>query len=85
MATILNLTTVPSVGGDTLFTSTAVACRALSPAMQDFLRDQDARHESAHVDAGRYGSEEADSRDGVYPSSVHPIARTHPVTGETAL
>jgi taurine dioxygenase len=53
--------------------------------MQDFLRDKDAVHESVHVYAGRYGSKEADSRDGKYPSSVHPIARTHPVTGETAL
>ncbi len=85
MGTILQLTTVPSVGGDTLFASTTAAWRALSPAMQEFLRDKDARHESAHIYAGRYGSEEADSRDGVYPSSVHPIARTHPVTGETAL
>ncbi len=85
MATILHLTTVPPAGGDTVFTSTTAAWRALSPAMQDFLRDKDALHESVHVYAGRYGSKEADSRDGVYPSSVHPIARTHPVTGETAL
>lgn len=85
MVTILHLTTVPPQGGDTIFTSTTAAWDALSPAMQDFLRGKDAVHESAHVYAGRYGAKEADSRDGVYPSSVHPIARTHPVTGKTAL
>jgi len=85
MATILHLTTVPPSGGDTLFTSTTAAWEALSPAMQSFLRDKQAVHESAHIYAGRYGSRESESRDGVYPSSVHPIARTHPVTGETAL
>jgi taurine dioxygenase len=53
--------------------------------MRDFLQDKDAVHESAHIYAGRYGSKESESRDGVYPSSVHPIARRHPVTGKTAL
>lgn len=85
MATILHLTTVPPNGGDTLFASTSAAWRALSPAMQDFLRDKEAVHESAHIYAGRYGSKESESRDGVYPTSVHPVARTHPVTGETCL
>ena len=85
MGTILHLTTIPPTGGDTLFASTTAAWDALSPAMQDFLRDKDAVHESAHVYAGRYGAKESDSRDGVYPSAVHPIARTHPVTGRTAL
>ena len=85
MATILHLTTVPPSGGDTLFASTTAAWDALSPAMQDFLQDKDAVHESAHIYAGRYGSKESESRDGVYPSSVHPIARKHPVTGRTAL
>ena len=84
-ATILPLMTVPPSGGDTLFVSTTAAWDALSEAMRDFLRDKDAVHESAHIYAGRYGSKESDSRDGVYPSSVHPIARRHPVTGKTAL
>lgn len=85
MGTILHLTTVPPTGGDTLFASTTAAWDALSPAMQNFLADKEAVHESAHVYAGRYGAKEADSRDGTYPSAVHPIARTHPVTARTAL
>ena len=85
MASILHLTTVPPQGGDTLFTSTTAAWDALSSAMKDFLWDKEAVHESVHVYAGRYGAKEVDSRDGVYPTSVHPIARTHAVTGRTAL
>ena len=85
MATILRLETVPPAGGDTLFASMYAAYEALSPAMSEFLAPLTARHESTHVYAGRYGTAEADSRDGKFPSAVHPVVRTHPVTGRKAL
>ena len=76
---------VPANGGDTLFASAAAAYDARSDAMKAFLSGLTARHESAHVYGGRYGSKEAESRDGAYPSAVHPVVRTHPVTGRKAL
>src|SRR5438270_4730660 len=85
MATILRMETVPPAGGDTLFASMYPAYDALSDTMKAFLDPLTARHESAHVYAGRYGSREADSRDGKFPSAVHPVVRTHPVTGRKAL
>ncbi len=85
MATALWMQTVPPSGGDTLFASMYAAWDALSPAMQEFLVDKSAVHDGAHVYAGRYGSKEEDSRDGKFPSAVHPVARTHPVTGRKAL
>lgn len=85
-ATILHLTEVPpDGGGDTLFASTYAAYETLSSSMQDFLADKVAVHESAHVYAGRYGSSEAESRDGAFPRAEHPVVRTHPVTGRRAL
>src|SRR5947209_6599715 len=63
MATILRMEAVPPAGGDTLFASMHAAYEALSDIMKAFLDPLHARHESAHVYAGRYGSREADSRD----------------------
>lgn len=84
-ATILHVPVIPDDGGDTLFISTEAAYEALSQPMKDFLADKVAVHESAHVYRGRYGSEESESRDGTFPSAVHPVVRTHPVTGRKAL
>lgn len=84
-ATILHLPVIPEVGGDTMFLSTEAAYESLSQPMKDFLADKTATHESAHVYRGRYGSKASDSRDGEFPSSVHPVVRTHPVTGRKAL
>ncbi|MEN3271791.1 MAG: taurine dioxygenase [Actinomycetota bacterium] len=83
--TILWVQELPPTGGDTLFASSAAAYETLSETMQAFLAPLTARHESSHVYGGRYGGKEEDSRDGVYPSSNHPVVRTHPVTGRKAL
>ena len=85
MVTILRMETVPPSGGDTLFASMYAAWERLSPPMQEFLLPLTARHESTHVYAGRYGKTEAESRDGSFPTAVHPVVRTHPVTGRKAL
>ena len=62
---------VPPTGGDTLFASSIAAFAALSPAMQDLLRGLRAVH--SYDGPGR-----AD-RTGL--TAVHPVVRTHPVTG----
>ena len=85
MATILWMQTVPPEGGDTLFASMYAAYDALSEPLKAFLGSLSAIHESTHVYQGRYGTDEADSRDGKFPSAVHPVIRTHPVTGRKAL
>jgi len=83
--TILHMEQVPPTGGDTLFASMYAAYDALSDAMKAFLAPLSALHESTHVYTGRYGTKAEDSRDGVFPSAVHPVVRTHPVTGRKAL
>ena len=83
--TMLWVQEVPPNGGDTLFASSSAAYDTLSDTMRSFLAPLTARHESSHVYGGRYATNEADSRDGVYPSAVHPVIRTHPVTGRKAV
>jgi taurine dioxygenase len=85
LGTILYLTQTPSSGGDTMFASMYAAYDDLSDTMKAFLGPLRAKHESRHVYAGRYGSKEGDSRDGNFPEAMHPVIRTHPVTGRRAL
>ncbi|MEE4299020.1 MAG: TauD/TfdA family dioxygenase [Pseudomonadales bacterium] len=80
LGTILHLHTLPSGGGDTLFANMYAAFETLSPRMQDFLCTLTARHESNYD--GHYGDHPAQRE---YPSAVHPVVRTHPVTGRNAL
>jgi taurine dioxygenase len=84
MGSILHLHTLPEVGGDTLFCNMYEAYETLSERMRDFLAGMTAMHRSEHVHKGRYDGKEM-LRDGVYPEGVHPIVRTHPVTGRKGL
>ncbi len=85
LGTMLQLHVLPSSGGDTLFASTCAAFETLSPALQQFLTELTARHESEHIYRGRYADRGVDDRDRRYPSAVHPVVRTHPDSGRHAL
>lgn len=80
LGTILHLHQVPANGGDTLFANMYAAFETLSPRMQEFLCTLTALHEADYT--GHYGDHPA-QRD--FPSAVHPVVRTHPVTGRNAL
>jgi taurine dioxygenase len=85
LGTILYLKTLPPAGGDTLFASMYAAYDELSENMKEFLVPLQAQHESRHHYPGRYETKEEDTRDGSFPEAVHPVIRTHPVTGRKAL
>ena len=85
MGSILRLHTVPDTGGDTLFASMYAAYEALSDRMKALLDGLSAVH-----DGGPYYREVnriigRDDGGKSYPSAVHPVVRTHPVTGRRAL
>ena len=83
LGTILQMLEVPEVGGDTLFASMYAAWDALSAPMRKMLDGMTALHDGEATYRGRYeGAVEAGK---VYPRSVHPVARAHPVTGRKAL
>ena len=75
---MLRMEIVPESGGDTLFADMYQAYESLSPAMQQFVLGLTARHDSPrHYAAGPSVRE--------LPSNVHPVVRTHPLTGRRAL
>ena len=86
MGSILHLSQVPKVGGDTIFASMYAAYEALSDEMKGFLADLQAWHSSEKRHKARYGHL-GQLRDGLntYPKALHPIVRTHPVSGKKAL
>ena len=82
---MLQLHLLPPVGGDTLFSNMYQAYEELSETFQKFCDGLNALHESEHVYRGRYSDRGVDDAGKVYPSSVHPVVRTHPETGRKAL
>jgi len=84
MGSILHIQDVPEAGGDTLFSNMYEAYEQLSEHMRNFLDGLTAMHRSEHVHGGRY-SEKTVLRDGEFPEAVHPVVRTHPVTGRKGL
>ena len=80
MASILHIQHVPPSGGDTCWSNMYAAYEALSPAMQELLEPMTALHTSDY--SGQYGGHKPQRES---PSAVHPVVRTHPVTGKKAL
>ena len=92
-ATLLHSEVVPPVGGDTLFCDCARAYDALSPTMKAMLAPLQAVHSAtrAYGTKGVFARETEKRTLEIITSSeadkslVHPLVRTHPVTGRKAL
>ena len=84
LGSILRAVAVPAAGGDTLWASMYAAYEALSSTLQRLLSGLTALH-----DGGRFraiAKDDAQRRDlEARQSAVHPVVRTHPVTGRKAL
>ncbi len=80
LGSVLYLHTVPDGGGDTLFASMYAAYEALSPRMKAYLEGLTAIHDADHVYRPLFPD-----IDRKYPCSIHPVVRTHPVTGRKLL
>ena len=83
MGSLLHLTTVPNVGGDTLFASMYAAYDALSDMMKEILDPMFAVH-TGQVYVGRY-EQIGGAQRREYQVSEHPVIRTHPETGRKSL
>lgn len=83
LGTMLQLHILPEYGGDTMFANMYMAYEALSDKMKSFLQELQASHESEHFYKDRYENKNEVNKQ--YPSAIHPIVRTHPVTKKKAL
>ncbi len=78
---MLRIEVVPSAGGDTAFASMYKAYEDLSKPMQEMLLNLEAVHSGDLPYRGSYKSTSTK----VYPVNLHPVIRTHPITGKRAL
>ncbi|KIW57097.1 hypothetical protein PV05_05696 [Exophiala xenobiotica] len=81
--TFLYALDVPGAGGDTLFVNQAKAYERLSPAFRERLAGLQAVHSGYEQATSALNRGSIVRRDPV--SSIHPVVRTHPATGEKAL
>ncbi|KAJ6589500.1 taurine catabolism dioxygenase [Mycena capillaripes] len=89
---ILKMRTVPEVGGDTLWASGYEAYDKLSPTFARFLEGLTAIHSAEFFVpmAAQMGLSIQDNRghpdnSGSHLSAIHPVIRTHPITGFKSL
>ncbi len=80
LGSILHLHQVPPNGGDTLFANMYAAFDALSEPIRNLLIGLEAHHVADYTN--QYGDHKPQRE---YPKAVHPVVRTHPVTGRQAL
>jgi len=91
MGSMLYAREVPTVGGDTLFSSMYLAYEALSEDLKKMLADLKAWHssrhafgysvtDSEHFEDGRLANPNQATQD-----ALHPVVITHPLTGRKAL
>lgn len=78
---MLRIEVVPPVGGDTAFASMSAAFDELSAPMRAFLMEREAIHSGDLPYRGLYKSKAAVE----YPVNIHPVIRTHPITGKKLL
>ncbi len=81
IGSILYLHQTPGLGGDTQFANMYLAYEALSEPIKRLCEGLTAVHTSAHV----FSKQSYGRSDKTFPEAVHPVVRTHPVTGRKAL
>ena len=82
MGSMLYITELPEVGGDTLYADMYLAYELLSDTMKGLLEGLVAVHDGAKPFIGNYKSKPPEEG---YPKSAHPVISTHPETGKKLL
>lgn len=91
LGAVLAAKQLPTVGGDTLWTSGAAAFEALSEPFRRFLEGLTAEHSIAKsFPAERWaadpeGKAKYEAALAKYPVVTHPVVRTHPVSGRKGI
>lgn len=88
---VLQAIKIPEFGGDTLWSSGTAAFQALDEALKEKLRTYTATHDirkSFPLERFASNLEEREKLEATFqknPPVIHPVVRTHPVTGEDVL
>lgn len=87
LGTVLRAVQLPSLGGDTCYTSLYAAYEALSPSMQSLVDELSAENSNARTVARvkHLGIFANDFDREPSHSATHPVVRAHPETGRKAL
>jgi len=89
MGSMLLAKEIPPYGGDTLFANQYLADESLSPTMQSMLNGLIVISSSSSADVSKTREDriQSDGKEETVKSyeAHHPILRTHPLTGQTAL
>ena len=89
LGSILRARVVPEVGGDTLFANMEAAYEGLDEETREGLEGLHAVHDNegflAGMKAQGASEEEVEAMRAKYPPVVHPVVRTHPVSGKKSL
>lgn len=87
--TILRSQILPETGGDTLWSDMEAAYMGLSPAFRTMIDGLKARHDFKNFRVLFTKSDEDQKRlrrmEEMYPNPLHPVVRTHPVTGRKCI
>jgi len=87
--TILRSQIMPPLGGDTLWCDMEAAYEGLSAAFRHMIHGLKARHDFKNFRVLFTRSEEDQARlrrmEELYPNPLHPVVRTHPVTGRRCI
>ncbi len=84
---MLRIETVPSAGGDTVFSSMYRAYETLSEPMRELVAGLTVVHSGASVTQFLQGrtADSSVASSSSFPQHEHPLVRTHPITGRKAL
>jgi taurine dioxygenase len=85
MGSILRAIVVPPVGGDTLWANMERAYEELRDDLKERIEGRVAVHDFVKPFGRGISEEERERRLAEYPPQVHPVVRTHPVTGRRSL
>lgn len=89
LGSILRAREVPEVGGDTLFANMEAAYDALSDELKAQIDGLAAEHDNETFLRGmrQRGAteEEIEAKRAEFPPSIHPVVRTHPISGKKSI
>ncbi|HXZ07636.1 MAG TPA: TauD/TfdA family dioxygenase [Paraburkholderia sp.] len=85
MGSILHPHTLPSHGGDTLFSSAHAVYESLSPGLRHYLEGLTATHDGEPTYRERNRLRGIDDTGRRFPKASHPVVRTHPETGRKGI